>query len=169
MPIKNKVDEIDAKIVNLLSQDASITNAAIAREVGLSEGPTLMRVKKLREQGYIKPNNMPSFRKWGINCSFYVILMIKNEKLDALINELTNEERCTNLVEVGGEDDHTFGVLSGVPGHTTILASLNFRKEENYTTYMSRLTSKYISHGFNAQTVIPKKVHFTSRRINVSV
>ena len=71
MPIKTKVDEIDAKIVNLISENASITNAAISKEVGLSEGPTLMRVRKLRKEGYIKNNNMPSFKKWGILYSCY--------------------------------------------------------------------------------------------------
>ena len=168
MPIKTKVDEIDAKIVNLISKNASITNAAISKEVGLSEGPTLMRVRKLRKEGYIKDNNMPSFKKWGILYSFYAIILIKDNMLAPLVEELTSEDRCTNLVEAETQQN-TFGLLATVPEHTTLLAMLNFKNEENYTTYMSKLTSKYITHGFNAQTVIPKKEYFTARRIKVSL
>lgn len=168
MPIKTKVDEIDAKIVNLISKNASITNAAISKEVGLSEGPTLMRVRKLRKEGYIKDNNMPSFKKWGILYSFYAIILIKDDKLEDLIKELTDFDRCTNLVEADTQQN-AFGLLATVPNHTTVLATLNFKNEESYTTYMSKLTSKYIAHGFNAQTVIPRKEHFTSRRIKVSL
>ena len=168
MPIKTRVDEIDAKIVNLISKNASITNAAISKEVGLSEGPTLMRVRKLRKEGYIKDNNMPSFKKWVILYSFYAIILIKDDKLEDLIKELTEEDRCTNLVEADTQQN-AFGLLATVPNHTTVLATLNFKNEESYTTYMSKLTSKYIAHGFNAQTVIPMKEHFTARRIKVSL
>jgi DNA-binding Lrp family transcriptional regulator len=49
-----KLDEIDKKILVHIQQDSSITNAQLAKLVGLSPAPTLERVKKLESSGIIK-------------------------------------------------------------------------------------------------------------------
>lgn len=48
------IDEIDAKILNIIQQDARIANAEIARQVGLAPSAVLERVKKLEERGVIR-------------------------------------------------------------------------------------------------------------------
>ena len=48
------INEIDAKILNIIQQDARIANAEIARQVGLAPSAVLERVKKLEERGVIR-------------------------------------------------------------------------------------------------------------------
>ncbi len=50
----SKLDAIDKKILSKLQENAKITNSQLAKEVGLSPAPTLERVKKLENIGYIK-------------------------------------------------------------------------------------------------------------------
>ncbi len=48
------INEIDAKILNIIQQDARISNAEIARQVGLAPSAVLERVRKLEERGVIR-------------------------------------------------------------------------------------------------------------------
>lgn len=48
------ISEIDAKILNIIQQDARIANAEIARQVGLAPSAILERIKKLEERGVIR-------------------------------------------------------------------------------------------------------------------
>jgi Lrp/AsnC family transcriptional regulator, leucine-responsive regulatory protein len=48
-----KFDNTDRKILEILQQDAKITNAQLSKEIGLSPAPTLERVKKLENAGVI--------------------------------------------------------------------------------------------------------------------
>jgi Lrp/AsnC family transcriptional regulator, leucine-responsive regulatory protein len=47
------MDKLDRKLLNLLQQDASRTNADIADEVGLSPSSCLRRVRRLRATGIV--------------------------------------------------------------------------------------------------------------------
>jgi Lrp/AsnC family transcriptional regulator, leucine-responsive regulatory protein len=47
------MDRLDRKLLNLLQQDASRTNADIADEVGLSPSSCLRRVRRLRATGIV--------------------------------------------------------------------------------------------------------------------
>lgn len=49
-----KLDSIDKKILRKLQENAKITNSQLAKEVGLSPAPTLERVKKLENIGFIQ-------------------------------------------------------------------------------------------------------------------
>lgn len=48
------IDEIDRKILDLLQENARLSNAAIAEEVGLNASSVYERVKKLEKRGIIK-------------------------------------------------------------------------------------------------------------------
>jgi Lrp/AsnC family leucine-responsive transcriptional regulator len=47
------IDVIDSQILTILQQDARTSNAAIAREVGLTPSAILERIKKLQARGVI--------------------------------------------------------------------------------------------------------------------
>ena len=49
-----KLDQIDHKVLEILQQNAKITNAQLSKEIGLSPAPTLERVKKLELAGIIE-------------------------------------------------------------------------------------------------------------------
>ncbi len=48
------INGIDRQILNILQQDARISNAEIARQIGLAPSAVLERVKKLEERGVIR-------------------------------------------------------------------------------------------------------------------
>lgn len=48
------INEIDIKILNIIQQDARISNAEIARQVNLAPSAVLERVRKLEERGVIR-------------------------------------------------------------------------------------------------------------------
>ncbi len=48
------INEIDTKILKIIQQDARISNAEIARQVGLAPSAVLERVRKLEERGIIR-------------------------------------------------------------------------------------------------------------------
>jgi Lrp/AsnC family leucine-responsive transcriptional regulator len=48
------INDIDKNILNIIQNDAKITNAEIARQVGLAPSAVLERVKKLEERGVIR-------------------------------------------------------------------------------------------------------------------
>ncbi len=48
------INDIDTKILNIIQQDARISNAEIARQVGLAPSAVLERMRKLEERGVIR-------------------------------------------------------------------------------------------------------------------
>lgn len=48
------IDDIDAKILTLLQSNARVSNAAIARRVGLTPSAILERIRKLQSRGVIQ-------------------------------------------------------------------------------------------------------------------
>jgi Lrp/AsnC family transcriptional regulator, leucine-responsive regulatory protein len=48
------MDQIDRKLLNLLQEDASRTNADLAEEVGLSPSSCLRRIRRLKSTGVIE-------------------------------------------------------------------------------------------------------------------
>lgn len=52
--MSDKLDKMDARILNLLQRDASLGVKEIAAEIGLSVSPTFERIKRLRKEGYIE-------------------------------------------------------------------------------------------------------------------
>lgn len=51
---KIKLDQFDLKILEIMQQDGRISNANLAKEIGLTPPSTLERVKKLTRQGFIE-------------------------------------------------------------------------------------------------------------------
>jgi Lrp/AsnC family transcriptional regulator, leucine-responsive regulatory protein len=51
---KKTIDVTDIEILNILAGHAEINNKELANKIGLSEGPTLVRVQNFRERGIIK-------------------------------------------------------------------------------------------------------------------
>ena len=54
MSIKTHLDETDVQILNLLQNDGRITNAELAKRVGLSPPSVLQRVRALEKSGLIR-------------------------------------------------------------------------------------------------------------------
>ncbi len=69
------LDDVDRRLLELLQQDAQITNAALARELGMAPSAVLERVRKLEERkvilGYEAQLN-PAALGWGLAAFVFV-------------------------------------------------------------------------------------------------
>jgi Lrp/AsnC family leucine-responsive transcriptional regulator len=69
------LDEIDRRLLDLLQSNAQITNAALARELGMAPSAVLERVRKLEERkvilGYEARLN-PAALGWGLAAFVFV-------------------------------------------------------------------------------------------------
>ena len=50
----SEVDAYDRRILALLQEDASLSSAQIAEQVGLSQSPCWRRIQRLKEEGVIR-------------------------------------------------------------------------------------------------------------------
>ncbi|MBL4595502.1 MAG: Lrp/AsnC family transcriptional regulator [Robiginitomaculum sp.] len=74
----NFIDEIDAKILQQLQQDASMSVADIAAKVGLSSSPCWRRIKRLEEDGFILRNvTILNRQKLGLGFEVYVAVKLE--------------------------------------------------------------------------------------------
>jgi DNA-binding Lrp family transcriptional regulator len=48
-----QLDDLDSQLIELLSQDARVSNRKIAAELGVTEGTVRGRIKRLQQDGYI--------------------------------------------------------------------------------------------------------------------
>ena len=61
------MDKLDIKIISLLQQDGTTTNAGIAKQVGVSEETVRRRFKRLTQEKYISVVAVPDPTKIGFD------------------------------------------------------------------------------------------------------
>lgn len=70
------IDDVDRQLLNHLQTDARVSNAELARRVGMAPSGVLERVKKLEERGYIRGYEARLDAKrlgWGLVAFTYVL------------------------------------------------------------------------------------------------
>jgi Lrp/AsnC family transcriptional regulator len=66
------LDQFERKILAILQEDSSRSNADIAAEIGLSEAPCWRRVQRLKKDGYIRAEvSLLDRRKLGLNAQIF--------------------------------------------------------------------------------------------------
>ena len=66
------LDGFERKILAILQEDSSRSNADIAAEIGLSEAPCWRRVQRLKKDGYIRAEvSLLDRRKLGLNAQIF--------------------------------------------------------------------------------------------------
>jgi len=68
------LDDVDVKILELLSKDSRMSFVDIGRRVGLSEGAVRRRVKLLQERGVIKRFTIEVDRNYGVSAVMFIQL-----------------------------------------------------------------------------------------------
>lgn len=110
------LSKTDIKILQLLQQDARITNQHLADEIGLSASPTWRKVRKLEEdeviQGYRAVLNR---KKIGLNVMVFVRVTIGSHseaearKFEQEVMALDNVVSCYSI---GGDADFLLQVVA---------------------------------------------------------
>jgi DNA-binding Lrp family transcriptional regulator len=103
-----KLDNTDRKILEILQANSNITNAQLAKEIGLSPAPTLERVNKLETSGVIKSYHAvidPACV--GLGVSTFVMVTLKGhnkeniEKFIKAINNISEVIVCHHITGAG--------------------------------------------------------------------
>ncbi|MEY5048238.1 MAG: hypothetical protein RLZZ175_1597 [Bacteroidota bacterium] len=111
-----KLDEIDKKILVHIQQDSSITNAQLAKLVGLSPAPTLERVKKLESSGIIKSYHAElDIDKLGLGVCIYILVSLSSHKLNQIQTFVSKIDKIDEVIEcshITGSGDFLLKVLT---------------------------------------------------------
>ena len=147
------MDDVDAGIVDLLQADARLTQAQIARKVGLSQPSVADRIRKLEEQRIITGYTARvDPRKLGKDITAFIGVAIEHPRyFEAFAKKVMGLDEVLECHRVAGQDSYLLkvrtentgtldrlltGELRTLPGvtrtHTTIV--LCSVKEETHVT-----------------------------------
>lgn len=105
----NELDATDIAILRILQENAALTNKQIAARVHLSPTPVFERIKRLREQGYIK-NFVAVLDAEKLNCSFVAFCYIKMKQhtfdnAQRLMDAVQSMEEVGECYNISGDYD----------------------------------------------------------------
>ena len=82
------MDELDQRIIGLLQVDGRLSNASIARRLGVSEGTIRRRVSRLIQEDVISIAAVPNIEKLGYTTSAFIGLQVRPGKADDVADAL---------------------------------------------------------------------------------
>ena len=116
MPAREKLDDIDRKILKIVQHDGRITNTQLSKEIGLSPAPTLERVKKLETSGFIK--NYHAYldkAKIGLGVSTFVLVSLKGhnkQSIELFTDQINDIEEIIECHHITGSGDFLLRVIA---------------------------------------------------------
>ena len=95
-----KIDATDRKILEILQANSNITNAQLAKEIGLSPAPTLERVNKLELSGVIRSYHaVIDPAAVGLGVSTFVMASLKGHNKENLDKFIAAIKKIPEIVE----------------------------------------------------------------------
>jgi Lrp/AsnC family leucine-responsive transcriptional regulator len=111
-----ELDKTDLKILKLLQQSGRITNLSLSQEIGLSPAPTLERVRKLEQAGYIKSYHaLVDEEKLGLGIKTFIQIQLdfhKNNTIQTFLEEIEEIKEVTECHHVTGQADFLLKVYT---------------------------------------------------------
>ena len=104
------IDDIDKRILNLLQQDARISNAEIARQINLAPSATLERIRKLEENKVIRGYAADfDAGELGFGLTAFVFIRTKDcsDEADKVLAEIPE---VLEVHDIAGDDDYLLKV-----------------------------------------------------------
>jgi Lrp/AsnC family transcriptional regulator, leucine-responsive regulatory protein len=100
------IDEMDRRILSLLQQDARLSNAEIARRVGMAPSATLERLRKLEERGVIRGYEARlDSRKLGLGITAFIFIRAQDNHAEQNAGErLRQHPNVLEVHHIAGED-----------------------------------------------------------------
>lgn len=97
------INEVDIKILNIIQQDARISNAEIARQVNLAPSAVLERVKKLEERGVIR-GYAAEIDAAQIGFGLTAFVFVRTSFCDSIGSVLAAIPEVLEVHDIAGED-----------------------------------------------------------------
>jgi Lrp/AsnC family transcriptional regulator, leucine-responsive regulatory protein len=135
------MDRIDRKLLNLLQEDASRTNAILAEDVGLSPSSCLRRIRRLKSAGVIERIVAvlnPAKAGKGMKAIVMVELERHGEQHMRRFLDLAAKERAViQAYSVSGETDVVLVLRLGDMNEFDALCDRLFRDRTNVARYQT--------------------------------
>lgn len=111
-----ELDSIDARILDLIQRDASLSVAEVAERVGLSSSPCWRRIKRLEEAGFIK-GRVTLLDNHALGLDFEVIASVKlalpsRENLESFEDMVQDWPEVIGCMTVTGAVDYTMHIVT---------------------------------------------------------
>ncbi|TRZ38004.1 Lrp/AsnC family transcriptional regulator [Niallia circulans] len=106
-----KLDEIDYKIMNVLSENARIPVSEIGRIISMTQPAVKERMNKLEEQGVIA-SYKTKFAPSAINKSILTFVMFKTSKCANFVQYCKEAPEVVDLYRVSGESNYLLKVMT---------------------------------------------------------
>ncbi len=110
------IDELDARILELIQEDASLSVADLAERVGLSPSPCWRRIKRLEDLGVIRKRvTVLDPDKLGLGFEVYVSVKLSlpsRTNLEAFEARLENWPEVVSCQTVTGHEDYMLRVMT---------------------------------------------------------
>ncbi|MCS7099151.1 MAG: Lrp/AsnC family transcriptional regulator [Sulfolobales archaeon] len=133
------LDEVDLKLLEILQENADLTYAEIAKKVGVSPSTAYMRIKRLKERGFIKKIvAVVNPELLGFRLKALIFMSIDVKKFAKVVEALSGIPQVQDIYDVTGEwtlvcsllvQDHTelskvldqIGSVDGVLNTSTLI------------------------------------------------
>jgi len=111
-----KLDNIDAKILHVIQNDAGLSVAEIADKVGLSSSPCWRRIKRMEEDDIIKQRvTRLSRKKLGLDFEVFVsvkLAMPNKENMEKFERAIHNMSEVVQCAVVTGAVDYMLRIIT---------------------------------------------------------
>lgn len=114
--MSQEIDAVDARILDIIQRDASLSVAEIAERVGLSSSPCWRRIKRMEEVGLIT-GRVTLLNNFALGLNFEVMASVKlalpsRENLDAFERMVQDWPEVTEVMTVTGAVDYMIHVVT---------------------------------------------------------
>ena len=157
-PIPAEFDAVDWQILEVLQDDARITNRELADRVGLSASASLARVKSLRERGVIV-GYAAELDLARIGRSLQAIVAIRlnshnRETIARFVADMVALDETLDLFHVTGDSDYLLHLAVSDPEHlrNVVLDALTIRPE------VAQVTTSLVFEHHRSRAVKPTPV-----------
>lgn len=110
-----KLDGTDRKILEILQRNSNITNAQLAKEIGLSPAPTLERVNKLETAGVIRSYHaVVDPGSIGLGVSTFVMASLKGhnkENINKFVSAIKDIDEVVECHHITGAGDFILKIV----------------------------------------------------------
>ena len=148
------MDKIDRNILKLLQEDATLSTADIAEQVGLSTTPCWRRIQRLEESGVIR-KKVALLSRDKLNLGVNVFVAVKTNQHNwqwlAKFSEAVNQfPEVVEFYRMAGESDYLLRVVvPDIPAFDT------FYKKLVQTTDLSDVSSSFAMEQIKYTTSLP--------------
>jgi len=114
--LADELDPIDARILDILQQDAGLSVAEVADRVGLSASPCWRRIKRLEDQGYIvKRVTILDAARLGLDFEVYAIVKLNlpsTENLETFEKAVAEWPEVVQCATITGREDYVLRIVT---------------------------------------------------------